>query len=257
MALPTPLEPVPRDERKLRLTALILIGIMVLGAFIVLRAYDVWSEKQSKDDRPAFVGRLEEHKGLVVRRQDGSVADVFVLNGKVNLIHPISISDPESCKLEIDVIRRLLEHYRGNPDFSVISLVIDPGPPSTIVPTLSAAAETLGAELPQWWIASTDPVILHKFLKKEFKASILPKQTESGWDYDATMVLIDRNRHIRQAVVPQKRGGQPFVTGFDFHKAAEWDAKDVLTGTERNNVGQLEHLLIRTIDRLLAEDFTP
>ena len=42
---------------------------------------------------------------------------------------------------------------------------------------------------------------------------------------------------------------------FDFDQAAAWDAKGAKTGTEHSNVEQLEILINRTIDKLLAEPF--
>ncbi|NJM36854.1 MAG: hypothetical protein HC845_02695 [Akkermansiaceae bacterium] len=69
--------------------------------------------------------------------------------------------------------------------------------------------------------------------------------------------MIDKNGHIRRAVVPQKRGGPPFVATFDFAQAASWDAKGAKTGTERNNAQELEFLLNATIDKLLEEPFKP
>ncbi len=48
--------------------------------------------------------------------------------------------------------------------------------------------------------------------------------------------------------------GPPFIATFDFEQAADWDAGDILTGTEHTNVAQLEILLNNTIDKLLAEE---
>jgi hypothetical protein len=39
--------------------------------------------------------------------------------------------------------------------------------------------------------------------------------------------------------------------------SAGWDAKGVKTGTDRTNVEELEQLLIKTIDELLAEPVKP
>ena len=54
-------------------------------------------------------------------------------------------------------------------------------------------------------------------------------------------------------MVPQKRGGPPFIATFDFDQAAEWDAAGKKTGTERSNQAELEALLETTINTLLAE----
>ena len=62
-------------------------------------------------------------------------------------------------------------------------------------------------------------------------------------------------RRIRRAVVPQQRGGPPYVADFDFDEAAGFDARGVKTGNDRTNVRQLEFLLETTIDTLLFNAF--
>ncbi|MCB1133498.1 MAG: hypothetical protein KDN05_20435, partial [Verrucomicrobiae bacterium] len=109
-----------------------------------------------------------------------------------------------------------------------------------------------GMHLPQWWLASTDQKTLHKFIKNELKAGEFPHEKDGKWMFDSSIVLIDREGNIRRAVVPQKRGGPPFVATFDFAEAAEWDARGAKTGTERSNVEELEQLLRKTIDTLLS-----
>ena len=110
-------------------------------------------------------------------------------------------------------------------------------------------------KLPQWWLGGNEPKTLHKFIKNELKATTYPNETTGKWDYDAAIVLIDKNGHIRRAVVPQKQGGPPFIATFDFEQAAAWDAKGAKTGTDHTNAEELEFLLNTTIDKLLAEPF--
>lgn len=253
--IPEHLEPVPRDPVKLRRTAWILVGIMIVGGAVILTAYNRWAKKHADDNRPAIITRLTKEKDLPVLRQDASRAGLFDLNGKVSIAHTISISQPETSAIPVEVVKRLVKHYADNPDFVVTSLVLDPGPPETAAATLATAAGTLGAELPKWWVATTEPEVLHKYVKKEFKATLLPRQVDGRWVHDTSLVLIDRNRHIRHAVVPQKRGGEKFVATFDFDQATDWDKRGVKTGTDLTNAEQLEALLIETIDILLAEPF--
>ena len=85
----------------------------------------------------------------------------------------------------------------------------------------------------------------------------MPHQKDGKWIYDSSITLVDRDRHIRRAVVPQKRGGQSYVAAFDFDQAAEWDAKGVKTGIDKTNTEQLEFLLNQTIEELLAQPATP
>lgn len=257
MAFPPDLEPVPRNPRALYLTAAILVGVMVLGAVLILSAYNRYASEKAQDDRPAFVGRLMKHMAPLVRLQDGSTVDLFDLNGKVHILHAVSLRNPETFELELEIVRRALEQREEEPDFAVVSLVIDPGPHDNVVDVLTRAAEGLGAELPRWWVVTADPTLLHPFLKDRFQGTQLPELKDGVWTYDSTLILIDRNRHIRHAVVPQESGGRPFVTPFNFKLAAAWDADGISTGTERSNVEQLEFLLNQTIDRLLEEEFKP
>jgi hypothetical protein len=82
---------------------------------------------------------------------------------------------------------------------------------------------------------------------------MLPHQKDGRWVYDTSLVLVDRNMKLRKAVVPQKRGGPPFVTGFDFAQAASWDDKRLKTGTEKTNVEEMQALLEATMEILLQE----
>ena len=68
--------------------------------------------------------------------------------------------------------------------------------------------------MPQWWVVSQRQQELHKFVKNEFKLAQFPHQENGKWVFDTSLVLVDRNRHVRQAVIPQKQGGPPFVARF-------------------------------------------
>ena len=82
-----------------------------------------------------------------------------------------------------------------------------------------------------------------------------PGEVEGRWKFDPSIVLVDRNGHLRRAVVPQKKGGPPYIAPFDFDQAAQWDAEGKKTGTDLSNAQQLELLLMETIEKLLAEPF--
>ncbi len=257
MPLPDPsLEPAIRDPKKLRNTAFVLIGIMLLGGCLILLSYEQWSKTQSKDDRPALVYRITPERDLRMLRQDGKTVDLVNLRGSVIALNVMSLRDPQAAEMSIEVMKRLAKSRAGDPHFNLVSLIVDPQPSEELLATLAGVATTHGMILPQWWCGSNEPKTLHKFIKNELKASIYPNELKGKWEYDASIVLIDKNGHIRRAVVPQtKVPGPPFIATFDFEQAAGWDAKRVKTGTEHNNVEQLEILLNQTIDKLLAEEF--
>lgn len=254
-APPPDLEPVPRDPRKLRMTAFILVGVMLVGGWLVLKAYENYSRKQASNDRPAMnTNRLTPEKDLPLILQDGSRGKLLDLSGKVIVIQSVAASDLSVSARANEVMGRLAAKYAGGEDVVLVTLVLDPGPAEKAVETLKGAASSLGANLPQWWVGTNDPGLLHKYIKKEFKTTLFPQQTKEGkWSFDTSLIIVDRNGVIRQPVVPQKRGGPPYVGPVDFDQAAAWDARGVKTGTELNNVEELERLLLRTLDELIAE----
>lgn len=254
MRLPDPsLEPAIRDPKKLRNTAFVLVAIMIFGGFFVLKAYDRWAASKADDDRPAITHRIKKERDLRMLRQDGQMADLADLRGNVVALNVISLRDPEAAELSTGVMKRLAESRAGTEDFRLVSLVIDPLSDEKLIPTLAAAAASHAMELPQWWLGSNEPSTLHKFIKNELKAHTYPNEKAGEWDFDTSVVLIDRDGHIRRAVVPQKQGGPPYIATFDFQQVAAWDEKGAKTGTERNNQQELEFLLNQTLDKLLAE----
>lgn len=252
---PLDLEPAVRDPKKLATTGWTLVAIMIIGGFLVMVAYNKWSKKQSKDDRPAIVYRINQEKDLRMTRQDGKIVDLFDLNGKVILLNIVSLNHDGPASLSEEIMHRMAEKYAGNDQFALVSLVIDPIPANQLDETLKNEAEHRNINLPQWWLGSNEMQTLHKFIKNELKTGVFPYYDKKAgkWIYDTSIILVDKNRHIRRAVVHQKRGGQPYIATFDFDQAKEWDGRGVKTGTDLSNTQQLEALLTDTIDRVLAE----
>ena len=244
-------EPVKSDPKKNLITALILVAVMIVGGIVILKAYQKRTQEGEKDDRPSLMTQISETKDLNYIRQDGKVTDLLSLKGKVILVQSLPQAQPDD--VTVAIMQRMSEKYADNPDFALVTLVLDPGPANELRRQLEEVAGSLGAELPQWTVASNERPTLHRFIKNEFKANRLPHEEAGKWTYDKSLVLIDRERRVRRAVVPQKRGGASYVAPFDFDLAAEWDEKKIKTGTERNNVQELELLLADTIELLLNE----
>ncbi len=244
-------EPVTPDPKKLRRTAFILVLVMIVGGVVILKAYEKRNKEAAKDDRPSFVTRISEQKDLVFLRQDGQQKDLLSLKGKVLVVQCLASNQDDP--LTTPAMKRLAEQYQANEDVALVTLMLDPGSSEGLKDQLVQLSTKLGANLPQWTVASNDRPTLHKFIKNEFKANMLPYEKEGAWQYDRSLFLIDKNRHVRKAVVPQQRGGAPYVASFDFEQAQKWDIEGILTKTENSNVEQIEVLLGQTIEVLLKE----
>lgn len=248
----TELEPVKADAKKLRRTAWILVAIMIAGGVLILSAYEKRANEGAADDRPSFVGRISELKDLSFMRQDGRIIDLMDMKGKVVLVQCLAQGGPDPVTTE--VMKHFSEEYTGNPELMLLTLMLDPGSAENLEAELRQMAENLGAALPQWTVGSTERETLHRFIKNEFKANMLPHEESGKWIYDRSLVLIDRNRHVRRAVIPQKRGGAAYVAAFDFEQAGKWDEEGIKTGTNLSNLRQMEILLGETIRKLLGEE---
>ena len=257
MSLPENFEPAVRDPKKLRRTAWILVGVMVVGGWLVMRAYNNYVAGRADDDRPSIVHRIQPERSLRVIRQDGETADLMDLRDKVYAIHVLHLDQPEDSQLSLEVLRRLSKKMETEEDFRMVSLVLDAGPAEGVLEKLKAAATEMQVTLPQWWVSTNESKTLTKFIRKELKPSIPPGEVDGRWEFDASIVLVDRNGHLRRAVVPQERGGPPFIATFDFDQAAQWDSEGKKTGTELSNVQQLEVLMEDTIKKLLSEPYEP
>jgi cytochrome oxidase Cu insertion factor (SCO1/SenC/PrrC family) len=245
------MEPAVRDPAKLRKTAIYIVLFGVISAIVVLWNYSIASSKQNTSDRPAYHGNV--FFNLKFLRQDGKIGGFDDLKGKVWIIQPCSVTQPETCELSTAALKRLREKYRDNADVAFVSLVIDPGPAEGALKMLQQAAEQQTAALPKWWFGTTDPAALHKYLKDKCKLGTLPHFHEGKWLYDSSLIVVDRDMKLRRAVIPQKKGGRPYVTGFDFAQAAEWDRQGITTGTDLSNQQEMQQLLEKTIERLLTE----
>lgn len=255
------LEPVIPDPKKLRRTAWILVAIMIVGGFVILKAYEKRAKEATTDDRPSFVTQISRTKDLTFMNQDGKVTDLMSLKGKVLVVQSLPQAQPD--ELAVGVMKRLAAEFAGNEDLVLVTLVLDPGEAEALPAQLQAVAADLGAELPQWVVGSNEKKTLHKFIKNEFKANMLPHEEGGKWIYDGALVLIDRNRHVRRAVVPKAKVGRPDVVSsnqvvtFDFREAEGWDKKGLITGTELSNLERMEELLGETIATLLADKSDP
>jgi cytochrome oxidase Cu insertion factor (SCO1/SenC/PrrC family) len=248
------LEPAVRDPRKLRRTAFWLFVIMIASGVGVFSAYMKWAAKQADDDRPGFVGRIDNKSEFGVVRQDESGAKLSELFGKVWVVCGVSVKQPESWQATREVLLRLNQRYAGREDFRIVCFTVDPGQEDPAV--LAAAAAGLGVGLPNWWFAAAGEEYVHKFLKNKLRLGLMPHQVDGKWIYDASLVVVDRDRHIRQASLKQGKYRRNKIT-FDFEQAAKWDAEGRTVGLEKSNSETLESLLVKTVDELLAKPVTP
>jgi hypothetical protein len=256
MRPPADTETAVRDPKRIRRTVWILVIIMIAGGWLVLQAYESWAAEQARDTRPALIHRIRKERDLRLMRQDGRQAELFELRGRVLIVNCLSCENPQAAARSMAVMQRLSDKWAGEEDLRLVTLLVDAVPAEKLRNTLERTATTHGMALPQWWLGATEPETMHRFIKNELKSPDFPNRSGGTWHYDSSLVLIDRNGHLRRAVVPKTRNGKPSrpaVVVFDFDLAAQWDAEGRSTGTGRSNEAEMEDLLNATLRTLIAE----
>ncbi|MEM1083846.1 MAG: hypothetical protein AAGI48_06960 [Verrucomicrobiota bacterium] len=248
------MEPAVRDPKKLRRTGLILAALMLISGFGILIAYNRTAKEQAAIDRPSLdLGRL--NKNFRVWRQDESEAGLLDLAGDVFVVSPVSFKQPEGWKITRGILEELKAKYGGREDFHIVTLTVDPENEPPV--ELAGYAEELGAELPSWWLAGASEESIHKFLKRRLKSQLVPQLKDGVWEYDPSIIVVDRDRHLRQATVRAKNAAGKELNfrnpvRFDFEQAARWDAEGRSEGLDKTNVETMRELLHKTIDYVLA-----
>ena len=154
MPPPAEYEPAIRDPKKLNRTAWILIAIIVIGGWLILKAYEKMAVAKWRDTRPSIVARILKERDLRVVRQDGKTADLFDLRGHVWAVNVVDLKNPESSALSLAVMKRLAETYADTPDFNLVTLAVNPVPAEKVVESLADYASAEGMRFPQWWVGT-------------------------------------------------------------------------------------------------------
>lgn len=238
------LEPVERDPRKLRRTALIVLLVAVLGGVVILKAYEKLLAKQEKDPRPAMVARF--NKNFAFERQDGKVLSLEDLKGKVWVACAVDLSQPESWARSREAMKKIAEVYRGDARVKLVCFSIDPVKDSVAV--REAYAKSLGADGEQWWFVTAQREFVQKFLKDECRLGLMPSVKKDGtWEYNPRVFVVDTNLNLRTG----KKGSAQVE--FDFDRAAIWDQQGRHEGISTSNVEEMGNILRDTVEKILHE----
>ncbi|MBK1835164.1 SCO family protein [Roseibacillus ishigakijimensis] len=156
---------------------LIYVGIAVFAAFIVTMFIIIGNgvdRTLEEDNRIATdVGReqaqemLRLENDLVATNQAGDEVRLSELKDKVWIMAQFFAACPNCAARNGDHLVKLYQEYKDNPDFHVVCVTVDP---ETDDPArLQEYAETLGADISDWWFLTGDHETLHHYMEEEMK----------------------------------------------------------------------------------------
>ncbi len=209
----------------------------MLGGIFVTKAYIRLLERQQSEFRPEYKKRLQKNFQMV--RHDREAVGLNQLEGKVWLATPFVSGQPETGRASREAMVKMASSFVDTKD--VVFLLLAVNPETDSVEKMQAFAQGNELALPQWWLVGAEGEKLRKFMKNELRYGIFPHEKDGSWNFDTSVVIVDRQRHIRGH--------------FDFDRAAVENAKhQEAKGKDPEYPKLMLERLQKTIDYLLTND---
>jgi len=254
------MEPAERNPAELRRTAFKLVGIMVIGAVVVLSAYFAKSKKKAEENegRPPITTKIS--RNFAAKNQEGKLVATYDLEGKVWFAIPVCVKQLDENKHAIAMMKEITEHYEGNDNLRFVAFSINGVDQGTNPEDLKRAMEQLGIDDQRWWFLTTgDTKKQRGYIKDQLRLGLVSDRSSGDpagkWTFPSQIALIDRGMHIRQR--------------YDFREAEQFEdaARELLKekpelkdvekfGSALHAVDELKKTLYTNTDFVLSETKT-
>ena len=254
------MEPAERNPAQLRRTALKLVGIMIIGAAVVLSAYFAKSKQKAEanEGRPPITTKIS--RNFAAKNHEGKLVATYDLEGKVWFAVPVCVNQLDENKHALAMMKEIAKHYEGDDNLRFVAVSVN-GVDQGVEPAdLKLAMDQLSISDDRWWFLTTGNTKKQRgYIKDQLRLGIVserPDEDQAGkWKFPSQIALIDREMHIRQR--------------YDFREAAEFEReahellkeKPELQDNEKfksalNAVDELKKTLYTNIDFVLSETKT-
>lgn len=199
------LEPADVNPAQLRKTALILVGLIFVGAIAITSSYIATAKKQKQDFRPAFVNELKGH--VMLQLSDGKIVNTSDIEEDIWLYYQTSFEERDSHEEREKALALLPEEGVKQVVFFVD---MDPNDEQD-----RAQMATLEQE-PGVWKVAAKAKVLEKYLKSGMRFGTVPHMKDGELIYDSSVALLKRDR-------PEGKNPRIHIRGemFDFKKSKE------------------------------------
>lgn len=254
------MEPAERNPAELRRTAYKLVGIMVIGAVVVLTAYFAKSKQKAEanEGRPPITTKIT--RNFAAKNQQGKLVAAYDLKGNVWFAVPVCVSQLDENGHALDMMKEVAAHYKGNDNVRFVAVSINGKDQGVEPEDLKQAMDQLGIVDDRWWFLTTGNTKKQRgYIKDQLRLGIVSERADEDqagkWKFPSQIALIDREMHIRQR--------------YDFREAAEFEQaarellkeKPELKDNEKfksalNAVDELKKTLYINTDFVLSETTT-
>lgn len=254
------MEPAERNPAQLRSTAFKLVGIMIVGAAVVLTAYAIKSKQKAEANkgRPPITAKIS--RNFAAKNQAGKLVATYDLEGKVWFAVPLCVGQLEENRYALAMMREIADHYSDNDDLRFVAISVEGADLEVGPAQLKSAMEQLGIDDERWWFLTTGETGKQRgYLKDQLRLGIVSERAAGDpagkWKFPSQIALIDRGMHIRQRY--------DFREAEEFQHAAQKKLREEpqLRNSERfqaalNAVEELKKTLYANTDFVLSETKT-
>ena len=210
------LEPVERDPKKLRATAIKLVIFMILSGIALTFAYNKYLSEQSEtSDRPSFLTKITDPE-VELLTADGELRNLRDLKGRVTLVITLPKEPQPESRPSLEALRKVMAHFKeAEEQPAILAFVLDGS--NTEPDKMKAVLAEYGSEPDVLRVVADQDgkSSLRSFLKAKMRFNVIPSEKEGRFIYDTRLVLLDQHLHVR---------GHPGASrGWDFEKVAEFD----------------------------------
>jgi len=188
---------------------LLYAGVVVISAAIIATAMVVRSGlKPAKPELVENAGRQTEQEWFPIQRdltgvnQAGEQVKLSDLKGKVWIVAEFFAICPHCAQRNGAELRAIYDEFKGNPDFQIVCISVDPTQDS--VERLKEYAAALGADSKNWWFVNAgDEKATHEYMEKELKFFGIRERTNQSdidangrFSHDLAFMMVDRNWQV-------------------------------------------------------------
>ncbi|WP_291116153.1 SCO family protein [Flavobacterium sp. UBA6135] len=181
--------------------------ILIFGIIFIPRIIDRISNNTIKEnDRLNVSGQAETSKDLLqtiasvpkfsLTNQNGEIITNEKLLGDVYVVEFFFSTCPTICPVMNQNMVLLQNHFKGHPNFSIVSVTINPDYDTKEV--LKSHAEHLGVTSPKWHFLTGEKDYIYSIANKGFNLYAAENKTiDGGFEHSGFFALIDKNGKMR------------------------------------------------------------
>jgi len=205
----------------------IYLSVAVICVLILVTTYLIRPNQQEvEQDKPYYAQQddlqplITLEKDLVLKRQDGKEVKISELKGKVWAFAQFYASCPMCAKRNSQGLKDLYEKYKGNPDFVLVCITVNPETDG--VEQMLSYAEGLAADSSNWWFLTGDAKALKDYMINEMKYQEIVKREDpeeavrlGEYEHDMSIAVYDRNLSMikRHDLYNARKKGEAFYKG--------------------------------------------